>query len=116
MARTSRLTKEKETLERNEVEAEEFIRRYQLADRQAEVLRGGAVSEEFFAALERAQEIHAECKALIQSGQGRSRADLSRGRRAKNWKRALFQSTYLPFDYILSYNSYILLIGFCSNH
>ncbi len=49
---------------------EEFIEKYQLKDAEVSALKEGDVGlDAFFDALERAQEIHKDCKGLLQSGQ-----------------------------------------------
>ena len=59
-----------------EATVDEFIEKYQLRDSEVTSLREGDIDGDFFAALEKAQAIHQDCKGLLQAGKPLERAGL----------------------------------------
>ncbi len=66
---TSALQAEGQALAVQEATVHQFIVDYQLTVEQMTSLREGDVGDQFFSALDRAQDIHRNCKGLLQSGQ-----------------------------------------------
>ncbi len=66
---TSALQAEGQALAVQEATVHQFIVDYQLTVEQMTSLREGEVGDQFFSALDRAQDIHRNCKGLLQSGQ-----------------------------------------------
>ncbi|XP_047114624.1 conserved oligomeric Golgi complex subunit 6 [Schistocerca piceifrons] len=65
---TTKLQSDSQKLTLQQKMADAFLRSFQLSSSEQTVLRDGAITEEFFSALERVQSIHGSCRTLMQSG------------------------------------------------
>ncbi|CAH1395064.1 unnamed protein product [Nezara viridula] len=65
---TTKLQAESTKLSLQEVISKTFIKTFQLTPEEVSTLRNTSITNEFFAALERVQTIHSNCKILMQSG------------------------------------------------
>ncbi|XP_054276393.1 conserved oligomeric Golgi complex subunit 6-like [Macrosteles quadrilineatus] len=73
---TTKLQAEGQKLTMQQEVAQSFLKSFQLTPAELSALREANITEEFFAALDRVQTIHANCRTLMQSGHQTSALDI----------------------------------------
>ncbi|KAG8297636.1 Golgi transport complex subunit 6 [Homalodisca vitripennis] len=73
---TTKLQAESQKLTMQQEVAKSFLKSFQLTQGELSALREASITEDFFAALERVQTIHTNCRTLMQSGHQTSALDI----------------------------------------